>query len=226
MSVERSMSVRLSLIVGDFIQNARSAGQSIASISDAAAKPTTAMQGLKTVGVDLGRTMLTTAGAGAAAMATWGAGAFAAGAAYNTLQQTAGSALETVLGSAEAATAQMSELAAFAKTSPFPRQLWIEMQQLLLGFGFAAEEVVPTLSAIQDGMVAVGGSAQTIEEVVNILARVSSTGKVTAGDLSEPGNCSRTFVGPSPRCAKAAARSAAISRSPAFPRSACGSSPA
>lgn len=188
MSVERSMSVRLSLIVGDFIQNARSAGQSIASISDAAAKPTTAMQGLKTVGVDLGRTMLTTAGAGAAAMATWGAGAFAAGAAYNTLQQTAGSALETVLGSAEAATAQMSELAAFAKTSPFPRQLWIEMQQLLLGFGFAAEEVVPTLSAIQDGMVAVGGSAQTIEEVVNILARVSSTGKVTAGDLSELGN--------------------------------------
>src|SRR5690554_4842839 len=114
------MQVRLSLIVGDFIQSARNAGQSIGGIAGAAAKPMTALEGLKVVGADLGRTMVTTAGIGAAAMAGWTANAFAAGAAYNSLQQTAGSALETLMGSAEAAAAQMEHLTSFTRTSPFP----------------------------------------------------------------------------------------------------------
>jgi tape measure domain-containing protein len=181
------MSVRLSLLVGDFITNARKAGQSVSGIADAAAKPVTAMQGLRAVSSDLGKTLTASAGLSAAAMGSWAASAFATGAAYNTLQQTAGSALETLMGSAQAATAQMAELTEFTKTSPFPRQLWIQAQQTLIGFGVAADDIVPTLAALQDGVVAVGGSAQSIEEVVLILAKISSVGKVTAEDLNELG---------------------------------------
>jgi tape measure domain-containing protein len=187
MAADRSMSVRLSLIVGDFIQNARTAGQSVSGIADAAAKPVTALQGLKMVGADLGRTFTAAAGIGTTAMAGWAASAFATGAAYNVLQQTAGSALETLMGSAEAAAAQMEELTEFARSSPFPRQLWIQAQQQLIGFGVAAEDVIPIFSALQDGVVAVGGSAQSIEEVVLILSKISSVGKVTAEDLNELG---------------------------------------
>jgi tape measure domain-containing protein len=187
MAADRSMSVRLNLIVGDFIQNARRAGQSVNGIADSAAKPVTALQGLAGVSRDLGQTITATAGIGATALAAWGASAFATGAAYNVLQQTAGSALETLMGSAEAAAAQMEELTEFARSSPFPRQLWIQAQQQLIGFGVAAEDIIPIFSALQDGVVAVGGSAQSIEEVVLILSKISSVGKVTAEDLNELG---------------------------------------
>lgn len=187
MAADRSMSVRLNLIVGDFIQNARRAGQSVNGIAASAAKPITTMQALTGVSRDLGQTITATAGIGTAALATWGASAFATGAAYNVLQQTAGSALETLMGSAEAAAAQMEELTEFARSSPFPRQMWIQAQQQLIGFGVEAEKIVPIFSALQDGVVAVGGSAQSIEEVVQILAKMSSVGKVTAEDLNELG---------------------------------------
>lgn len=181
------MQVRLDMLVGDYVRNADRASKATMGIADAAQAPKSALEGLKTVGASLGRTMTAAAGVGAAAMAAWTANAFATGVAYNALQQRAGSALETLLGSAEAATEQMGELAEFARTSPFPRQLWIQAQQQLLGFGIEAEKIVPIFQALQDGIVAVGGSAQQIEEVVLILSKISSVGKVTAEDLNELG---------------------------------------
>src|SRR5690606_30449895 len=49
------------------------------------------------------------------------------------------------------------------------------------------ERIVPIFQALQDGVVAVGGGAQQIDEVVQILAKMSSVGKVTAEDLNELG---------------------------------------
>ena len=181
------MQVRLDLLVGDYVKNTKRAAEATQSIAKSAEAPASSIKKISQAGVELGQTMAQVVGVGAAAMAGWTASAFAAGAAYNSLQQTAGSALETLLGSAEAATGQMEELAAFAKTSPFPRQMWIQAQQTLIGFGVEAEKIVPIFSALQDGVVAVGGSAQSIEEVVLILSKISSVGKVTAEDLNELG---------------------------------------
>lgn len=175
------------MLVGDYVKNAKRASDVTTQIATAAEAPKTAFQGVSKVASDVGKSVVTAAGIGAAAMAAWTASAFATGVAYNSLQQTAGSALETLLGSSEAATAQMEELATFAKTSPFPRQMWIQAQQQLIGFGVAAEDIIPIFSALQDGVVAVGGSAQSIEEVVLILSKISSVGKVTAEDLNELG---------------------------------------
>lgn len=181
------MQVRLDLLVGDYVKNADRAGKATEGIASSAEAPRSALDRLKETGKDLGRTMVAAAGVGAAAIAGWTASAVAAGVAYNSLQQTAGAALETLLGSAEAASAQMEELAAFASTSPFPRQMWIQAQQTLIGFGVEAEKIVPIFQALQDGVVAVGGSAQQIEEVVLVLSKISSVGKITAEDLNQLG---------------------------------------
>ena len=162
------MQVRLDMLVGDYIRNASNAAKATEGIAAAAQKPRTALERVGEAAKGVGTMVASVAGVGVTALAAWGVSAFAAGAAFNTLQQTAGSALVTVLGSAEAASAQMEELVTWSKTSPFPRQLWIEAQQILLGFGYEASKIVPTLAAIQDGMVAVGGGEQQIREVVQI----------------------------------------------------------
>lgn len=109
------------------------------------------------------------------------------GVAYNQLEQTSRAALTTLLGSASAASSQMEKLHEWGKTSPFPRQIWIAAQQQLLAFGMSAEKIIPTFEAIQDAVAAAGGSGQQISEVTAILARIQSTGKVTAEELNELG---------------------------------------
>jgi tape measure domain-containing protein len=198
---ERSMSVKLSLVVGDYVKGADQAARAtrgIATAANAVSGSQKALNELRKTGAQLATTMGAVGAVGIGTLAGMTTQAISAGVAYNSLQQTAGSALETLLGSAEAATAQMEELAAFAKTSPFPRQLWIQAQQTLIGFGVEAEKVVPIFQALQDGVVAVGGSAQQIEEVILILAKLSSTGKLTGEDLNqlaERGIDAATLVG-------------------------------
>lgn len=109
------------------------------------------------------------------------------GAEYNQLVQTSLAAYTTILGTTRDATALLDQIAEFARTSPFPRQAFIEATQTLLSFGFAADEVVPTLSAIQDTVAAIGGDAIEIREITRILAVVNSTGKITAETLNQLG---------------------------------------
>src|SRR5690606_1224418 len=92
------------------------------------------------------------------AVAGLGAAALKSGISYNALQQSSRAALTTILGSAQAANAQMDKLDDFAKNSPFAKQVFIRAQQQLLGFGLAADKVIPSLDAIQNAVAAVGGS--------------------------------------------------------------------
>ncbi len=110
-----------------------------------------------------------------------------AGKSYNVLQQKSRKAFETILGSASAANEMMDKLGEFASTSPFPRQAFISATQQMLAFGFAAEDVVPTLGAIQDAVAATGGSAEQIGEITSILSQIQSTGKITAETFNQLG---------------------------------------
>lgn len=116
-----------------------------------------------------------------------GLAVFKVGADYNRLQQSSRAALTTLLGSAQAANAQMDKLDAFAKTSPFAKQVFIVAQQQLIGFGLSAEKVVPTLDAIQNAVAAVGGSSEDIGSVTNALATMRSSGKLTGQTLNQLG---------------------------------------
>lgn len=115
------------------------------------------------------------------------AGVIAQGVSYNVLQQRARAAFTTVLGSAKAADKMLSDLQKFASTSPFPRQAFIEATQQMLAFGFASKDVIPTLDAVQNAVAAAGGSSQDILEIVDVLSKVKSTGKITAETLNQLG---------------------------------------
>lgn len=122
-----------------------------------------------------------------AAITGIGVAALKTGIEYNTLQQTTRAALSTLLGSAEAANAQMDRLDDFARNSPFSKQVFIEAQQQLLGFGMEAERVVPTLDAIQNAVAATGGSNQDIAELVRIIAQLEGGVKISAETFNQFG---------------------------------------
>lgn len=146
------------------------------------------LTGLGDTALRAGQAMATTLVGAGTAMVGLGAAVFKTGVNYNALQQSSRAALTTLLGSAEAANAQMDKLDDFASNSPFAKDVFIRAQQQLIGFGIAAEDVIPILGAVQDATAAVGGSNQDISDIVTTLSKISSTGKVTAQDLNELGN--------------------------------------
>jgi len=109
------------------------------------------------------------------------------GVAYNTLQKTSRAALTTIFRDDEAANRQMDRLDAFARTSPFAKQVFIAAQQQMLGFGIEAGKVIPYLDAIQNSVAAIGGGNQDVAELAEVMAKVQATGKITAITLQEFG---------------------------------------
>lgn len=132
---------------------------------------------------EVGRAMAVVGGA----IVATGVAAMNTGIQYNTLQQTTRTALETILGSAEAANEQMDRLDDFARNSPFAKQVFIEAQQQLLAFGMEAERVVPTLDAIQNAVAATGGSNQDIAELVRIIAQLEGGVRISAETFNQFG---------------------------------------
>lgn len=187
---DRSLVVRLRAEVDQFRQDMAQAAQATGLVGQAAAQAgqqRTAMQRLGAAGREVGRTLAAAAGVAGAGLAALGATALTTGLQYNVLEQTSRAALSTLIGSTEAAEAQMDDLREFVETRLFPREVFIQAQQQMLAFGFAAEDVIPTLRVLEDAVAATGGTAQVFSEVVQILSRVQSTGQVTAETMNELG---------------------------------------
>ncbi|MBK0418274.1 tape measure protein [Leucobacter sp. CSA1] len=117
-----------------------------------------------------------------------GAAALKTGIQYNTLQQTTRAALTSLLGSAQAANAQMDKLDDFARNSPFSKATFITAQQQMLAFGIEAKKVIPYLDGVQNAVAAAGGSNADIEGIVATMSKIQSSSKITATDLMEFGN--------------------------------------
>jgi tape measure domain-containing protein len=117
-----------------------------------------------------------------------GAAAAKTGISYNQLQQSSRAAMTTLMGGAKEANAQMDKLDDFARNSPFSKATFIQAQQRLIGFGIEAKKVIPYLDAIQNSVAATGGSDVQIDALVESMAKIHATGKITAGDLMELGN--------------------------------------
>jgi hypothetical protein len=113
-----------------------------------------------------------------------GAAAFKTGIEYNTLQQTSRAAMKTLMGGAKEANAQIDKLDAFAKTSPGAKQVFIQSQQQLIGFGVEAKKVIPYLGAIQDAVAATGCGNQQIKEVVETMSKIQLASKITGQTAS------------------------------------------
>lgn len=106
---------------------------------------------------------------------------------FNSLKQTSGAALKTVMGSADAAKKQMDKLNEFGKDSWVMRDVLIRAQQQMTGFGIETKKVIPYLDGLQEAVAASGGNSRQFEELAGVMAKVKSEGKITATTFQEFG---------------------------------------
>ena len=177
---ERVVKVRLSAAVSDYKASMLDAAQATRAVGTDAQKLTR----MKADFDMLGRAGLAVGGS----MTALSLAVAKTGVEYNALQQRSRAALETLLGSAEAANAQMDKLDEFARTSPFSKSVFIEAQQQMLAFGIETEKVIPYLDAMQDAVAAAGGTNADLAGIVATMSKIQSSSKITATDLIEFGN--------------------------------------
>ncbi|GEA17494.1 tape measure protein [Moorella sp. E306M] len=91
----------------------------------------------------------------------------------------------TMLGSAEKATAFVKDLQLFAAKTPFEFPQLQESSRLLLAFGFAAEDVLPMMTAIGNAAAGLGVGAEGIDRAVRALGQMRAKGKVSAEEIMQ-----------------------------------------
>jgi hypothetical protein len=84
---------------------------------------------------------------------------------FNSMLQTAQIGFATMLGSAEKAQKFLEDMADFAIRTPFEYPELLEAAKRMLAYGFAAEEVLPTLRAVGDASAALGSGSVGIDRI-------------------------------------------------------------
>lgn len=93
--------------------------------------------------------------------------------------------METLIGSTEGATKHLQDLQRFASSTPFSYKGLIEASQLMQGFGFEVQEVIPMLKNVGNGLSALGKLTQSeLMNVVDALGKVKAKGKVSLEELN------------------------------------------
>lgn len=157
-----------------------------------------ALQGVQSVAKAAGQTVATTFTAGTTAASGFLVNLLKTGIGYNSLQQNSRAALKVMLGGTEAVNKQMDQLDDFARNSPFAKQVFIQAQQQMLGFGVAVEDVIPALDAVQNAIAAQGMGAPEIDRAVYALSQMKAQGKLsgeTLRDLGVLGIDAATIIG-------------------------------
>lgn len=113
-----------------------------------------------------------------------------AGMKFNSMREQAQIAFTTMLGSGQKAKAFLDELQSFAAKTPFEFPDLVSSSQKLLAMGFAAKDVIPTMTAIGDAVAGLGGGADVLNNVTRALGQIQAKGKASAQEmlqLSEAG---------------------------------------
>lgn len=92
-------------------------------------------------------------------------------------------ALSTMLGSTQRAQQFLTQLAEFARTTPFELPGLITASQRMLAYGFAAEQVIPLLRAVGNATAALGGGQFEIDRVVRALGQMQARTRVQAEEM-------------------------------------------
>lgn len=94
-------------------------------------------------------------------------------------------AFTTLLGSAEKANKFLGDLVEFAARTPFQFTGLAQASRQLLAYGFAAEQVLPTLQSIGDAVSALGGGQAEIQRAVLALGQMQAKGKVAGEEMRQ-----------------------------------------
>lgn len=104
---------------------------------------------------------------------------------FNAMKEQADIAFTTMLGSGLMAKSFLDELQAFAAKTPFEFPDLIRASQRLLAMGFAASEIIPTMTAIGDAVAALGGGQMEIDRVTTALGQMNAKGKTSAEEMMQ-----------------------------------------
>lgn len=102
---------------------------------------------------------------------------------YNARMEQARIGFTSLLGSADAAAVFVGQLQDFAAKTPFEFPQLQDAAKKFLAFGFAAKDVIPSLTAVGDAVAALGGGTETVDRVVMALGQIKSKGRVQGEEL-------------------------------------------
>ncbi len=109
-----------------------------------------------------------------------------AGIKFNAFMETSKIGFETLLGSSDKALAHISELSKFADKTPFQFEDLVGASQRMQAFGFAAGDVIPTLTAVGNAVSSTGSiSKESLDGVLLALGQMKTKGKVSAEEMNQ-----------------------------------------
>jgi tape measure domain-containing protein len=94
-------------------------------------------------------------------------------------------AFEGILGSADEANKRLTELQDFAAGTPFEFTGLAESAQNLLAVGFAADDIIPTMTTLGNVAATLGVGEAEIKGVVRALGQMKGKGKASAEELQQ-----------------------------------------
>ena len=115
-------------------------------------------------------------------MATAFAGIAAIGVKYNATMETYATSFEVMTGSAEKAAEVVDELKDIAASTPFEMPELAETTQLLMNYGFTADDALDKMTMLGDIS---QGSADKMNRIATAYGQMSSAGKVSLEDVKQ-----------------------------------------
>ena len=94
-------------------------------------------------------------------------------------------AFQTMLKSADAGTKILKDLQKFAADTPFDVPGVVESAQQLVAFGFAADEVIPTLRTLGDAAAGLGKSTEGVQQLAYALGQIKTSGTLKTEDINQ-----------------------------------------
>jgi tape measure domain-containing protein len=127
----------------------------------------------------------TIAGRAGVALGAAGGAAVGMGLKFNAGMEQSQVAFTNLLGSSSEAQGMLDRLYKIAAKTPFEFPQLTQATQRLLGFGMAADKVVPTMTAVGDAVAAAGGGGEQIDKISTALGQIQAKGKVSTEELMQ-----------------------------------------
>lgn len=134
-----------------------------------------------TDGMDLSSRALKGIGVLGAALAGLGVYAVKAGGDLQNVQV----AMTNLLGSADKAGIFIKELQNFAAHTPFEFNDVTKASQKFLAFGFTAEQIIPTLTAVGDAAAGVGAGQDGVNRLTLALGQIAAKGRLSSEEMMQ-----------------------------------------
>mgnify|MGYP000868865118 CR=1 FL=1 len=94
-------------------------------------------------------------------------------------------AFTTMLGSADAAKALLSDLRAFAAATPFEFPDLVQAAKKMKALGFETEQIIPMLRTVGDAVAGLGGGSDLFGRIILALGQMQAKGKVSAEEMKQ-----------------------------------------